>query len=502
MVRRTQLDLPGKLTFFGVHAARLTSRRGHGSVRCEICGEGERTNGLPDQLCWDSTASPDEVHEWARRVDVNANDPAKRYLGSIGSPQAAEALRHHLASDNDDVLALVVSSLGWSGNEADGPSLISLIDHPAQKVRIRAMESLAELGVEAAIEPLSSRLAQVDLDERERARLIECLAWLRYPGVLSELREMLGREGASHLVNQRSVADSLVRVGDSSDRAEIARMAVERLERSAAAGYVERPYERAKEWHTYRGTVGAVAPDEAKAVEESLSEAARLALTAHPYGATTPDESETSLGPLEVPRRSIAGFTDSRPAGEDGPPAKFFGQPDWRETPSWPISDDGQPLTFYGQLSIDDNRTAYLFLNAFDDGEALGPSTALVIQPGGECHLPTVERAEGPHSFDLVTEEGRFVKRTRRLPRTEQFVVWSDGADPEEFPPGAPTVSEHWNKVGGTPLYLQGDDSPGEGWAHAFQVSSGLTGHNVADNAMIYGWVNEAGQGALGWQSH
>jgi hypothetical protein len=471
-------------------------------MRCEICGEGQlQGDGLPDRLCWDSKALPEEVHEWVRRVELDPHDQASHYLGSIGSTRAADALRSHLTNDDPVVLALVVSSLGWSGEASDGPALMSLLDHPDERVRLRAMASLAELEIVDAVEPLATRLAQLDREAKERRRLIECLAWLRYPGVRPELLEMLRSGGVCYQVGRKWVADSLVLVGDSADRAEIASIAIAHLERSAADGYVESRFERTKEWETYKRTVGSVASEEVEQAEESLSEAARLALTWHPYVMPTPDESQT-LGPLVTPRRSIVEYASTPPTETNGPPAKFFGLPDWREAPNWPVGGDGQLLMFYGQLPIDENRTAYLFTAGPEEWQALGPGSAMVIQPGGACHLPTVERDDGPRSFDWVSDGLRFVTRARRLPSEERYVVWSDGADPAEYPPGSGTMTESWNKVGGTPVWLQGDETPGPEWAYVLQVEAGLAGNERGDGAIFYGWVNDSGQGALGWQCH
>jgi len=471
-------------------------------MRCEICGEGQTTDGLPDSACWDARALPDDVHDWVRRITSDPHDRARRFLGSIGSPLAADSLRSYLPSDDSLILSLVVSSLGWSGDESDGPALLELIDHDDQRVRLRAMESLAELNIHASVEPLAARLAQLGPDADERGRLIECLAWLRYPGVLPELREMLRVGGPCRQVGRKSVADSLVLVGDAEDRSEMARIAIAHLERSAAEGYVERRYERVKEWDAYQRTVGPIAADEVSAVENGLSDAARLALTWHPYVMPEPEESEALLGPSVVLRRSIVDFSNTPPTETNEPPAKFFGLPDWRETPAWPVGGDGRLLMFYGQLPIDEVRTAYLFTAGPEEWQALGPGSAMVVQPGGPSHLPTVESSVGPRSFGPVFDESRFIRRVRRLPRDERYVVWSEGADPVEYPPGVAPASEGWNKVGGTPVWLQGDETPGPEWGYALQLEAGFAGDERGDGAIFYGWVNEAGQGALGWQCH
>jgi hypothetical protein len=317
---------------------------------------------------------------------------------------------------------------------------------------------------------------------------------------LPELREILQTRGPDHRVSRKNVTELLVRFGIASDRAEIARLAIEHLERSAAEGFEEARYLRIRDWLSYKKAVGPVAPDEVEAAENGLSDVARLALTWLPYVIPTAEESEDLLGPLVAPRRSIAGYTDEPMVDTEWPPAKFFGLPDWRENPSWPVGGDGQLLMFYGQLPIDETRTAYLFTAGPDEAQPLGSGSAIVIQPGGECHLPVVDRNDGPRNFTSVHDLSRFRPRTRRLPHQERYVIWANGADPLEYPLEATLGHERWDKVGGTPVWLQGDDTPGPEWDYAFQFDAARAGSDRGDNAIFYGWVNGAGQGALGWQ--
>jgi hypothetical protein len=95
-----------------------------------------------------------------------------------------------------------------------------------------------------------------------------------------------------------------------------------------------------------------------------------------------------------------------------------------------------------------------------------------------------------------------FVTRSRRAPRPERFPILEDGLDPDDFVPGADVGDEPWNKVGGTPLWLQGDDTPGPEWEFALQFDAGRAGEDRGDGAIFYGWVNADGAGALGWQCH
>jgi hypothetical protein len=469
-------------------------------MRCEICGEGESTDGLPDWACWDATASPSDVHEWAGRVARSPRDPALAFLRGIGSPEAAEALRSYVRSDSPTVVRAVVESLGWSGDASDGPALLELIDHEVEAIRIGAAVSLAELEIEDAIEPLAHRLDRLPPDARERWRLIECLAWLRYRGVLPELRRLLRSGGLSQTLSRASLADSLVRVGDAGDRADMARLAIEHLERSAAGGYREPRSDRTKDWDSYRRIVGTVAPDEVAEAEAGLSDAARLALTWHPLVFPSPEEADAALAPLVVPRRTMAGFSAVRPEHGSEPAGKFLGLPEWRETPQWPVGGDGQLLMFLGQLPLDDDRTAYLFTAGPDEAEPLGPGSAVVIQPGGGCHLPTVDRREGPRHFDWVADRPRFVRRSRRLPSEPRYIVWSHDLDPIDYRGAGGFTPAQGNKVGGSPAWLQGDDTPGPEWRFAFQFDADRAGSERGDGAIFYGWVNDAGQGALGWQ--
>ncbi len=470
-------------------------------MRCEICGDGEGAEGFPDWLCWDSRALPEEVHDWVRRLKINPNDQAGRYLGSIGSPPAAIALREYLTIDDPMILALIVNSLGWSGNASDGPALISLIDHSDKRVRRSAAESLAELEITSAVEPLAARLARLDDDEQlERGWLLECLAWLRDPGILLDLREIVQTGGLCAQVGHNWAAFSLARVGDASDRASMAQMAIAHLESSAADGFIEPYAVRAKEWWAYEQAVGAVAPEELAATRAGLSDSARRALSTSPHSASTPEPSESETAEFSRPRRSIASFVDSPLPNRTPPQAKFFGQPDWLERPAWPIGGDGVPLLFYGQIPLGENHTAYLFTGGPEEWQILGPGSALVIQPGGTCHLPTVELAVGPQCYDWIRDGERFRRRSRREPHPERFIVWADGADPEEFATDFTFLQSHWNKVGGTPVWLQPEETPGPEWKFAFQFEASFADNDRADGAVFYGLVSDFGEGALCWQ--
>jgi hypothetical protein len=457
--------------------------------------------GLPDSSCWDGRATPEQIHEWARRVQQDPYDRAAHLLGAIGSPEAADTLRQYLTSDNTRVLQLVVTSLGWSGDATDAAELIRLLEHEHEWVRTAAMESLTDLGITAAGDPLFDRLNDDHLTESERGRVIECLVWMQDHRVAPMLRERFLADGLHSRIGRSHVAPLLARVGGAADRAEMARLAISSLERSAADGYTAPRSVRARDWWTYVDAVSAVAPEEVEAVTAALSEPALLATTYHPWVPPTPDVGTDENTSVARKGRRLAGFVPTSPTDDQRPPGKFFGQPDWRERPTWPIGGDGDPLMFYGQLPLDEAHTAYLFCAGPDEWQPLGPGSALIVQPGGGCHLPTVERHTGPQNYHWVEEPGHFVRRIRHLPRPERFIVWDDETEPDTMD-FERVSSPDRNHVGGTPSWLQGDSTPDGGWNFAFQFVADVAGSERGDGAEFYGWTNAAGEGAAGWDCH
>lgn len=467
--------------------------------RCDICGDSDLDAvGIPDAQCWDSRATAEQIAYWVRRVEAYADDPARRLLANIGDPSAAPAIRTRLDSSSPAALTALITSLGWSGDHSDGPLLIRMTRHEEPSVRVSAFVSLTDLEIPGAADILADALTRSTEPNREQGRLLECLAWLRDGRARPLLREREQAQGYATTLASNPIVDALARVSTEEDHTRIARAACASLEDAAVTTTPQ--YRDLEPWIRYWMAFEPVAPELTKATWESLSDAARARAAGLYFHRTGEPVLVQPHGPRVVPKRSMARYVDSPPSAAF-PPAKFCGQPDWREEPAWPIGGDGVQLMFGGQLPIEGNRTAYLFTAGPEDWEPLGPGSAVVIQPGNFCHLPTISAIVGPQAYDSFVERSRLVRRIRRGPAKERYVVLENELDPAEWP--SMTNTPDWNKMEGTPIWLQGERYPeGNGWSYAFQFDSDNFGHDRGDGAVMYGWINADGRGAMGWDCH
>ena len=463
---------------------------------------------MPHLMCWDRRASAEDVHSWVARLTANPRDQASEYLPNIGDPRAAVALRDYLGSDDVSILSPIIQSLAWSGDESDGPALMVLRSHTNEIIRIRAIEAMTDLGIPGTADGLWATLVDSPTVSREAKRILDCLIWLRDERALPVVRELFVTYGFKIPPLGFKIADALARLGTDDDRNDMANAATVSLEGEAANDFTRTRYQRSQDWNMFVRAVAPVRPNKVEEALSALSPAALNALTWNsneeapvPISAGAGDDVET------VARRSIVWHKNIPVDGCGEAPAKFFGQPDWRETPAWPVGGDGQLLMFYGQLPLgsDGEFTAYLFTGGPDESEVLGPGSAVVIQPGNKCHLATLDTSHGPQSYEWVHDMDRFISRSRRLPQKENYLSFEDGLDPVLWSsePAVPVSRAQWNKIGGTPIWLQNDDTPETGeWTCEFQFEADLAGSERGDGAVFYGWTDSAGAGALGWQCH
>lgn len=211
------------------------------------------------------------------------------------------------------------------------------------------------------------------------------------------------------------------------------------------------------------------------------------------------------------------------------PVTKFGGQPVWLAEPEWPLSRElGEQMEFICQVALDSEllgvpsgKMAYLFMtgdeaaiaNTWDPGAG---ENAIVIQPGGRTGVALVTRPleTGP-SVRTWIEDGPG-DGTGWMPR-EYGVELGFGEDPDPVPS---EVEISWtdeeydaycdslagNKIGGMPLFIQGDAYPEDGsWRFLLQLDMmEVPFHvNFGDAGMGYAFLSEDGQsGRFLWQCY
>lgn len=196
------------------------------------------------------------------------------------------------------------------------------------------------------------------------------------------------------------------------------------------------------------------------------------------------------------------------------PVTKFGGQPVWLGKPEWPLSKEtGEPMRFICQIAIDpevfgqvEGKMAYLFMTDgedFVDGtyEPDGGENAVVIQPNGN-NVTTTQLAAGPSLY--VMREKEDDQLLHPVP-CEFSVALKVGDDPDrgfENDTNGDDLEEA--KIGGTPVFLQGEEYPkGGGWRLLLQLDSVTAPFyvNFGDAGVGYAFLSADGRtGKFLWQ--
>ena len=210
------------------------------------------------------------------------------------------------------------------------------------------------------------------------------------------------------------------------------------------------------------------------------------------------------------PRRTVPRWSFELEAVDipiSAPVSKFGGQPVWIGEPTWPQAVDGGPATFMAQFTIPGTDwMAYLFLD-FAAMEADDDWGLVIVQPGREPER-TIAVATGPTFWSDVPGPDRYLRR-RVARRIESLAVLEAGFDLDDWavldedPEHTRDDERDWNKIGGNPRWLQGDETPDEpGWRFLFQFTAAKVGRELADGAEVYGLINDDGRGRFIVQSH
>jgi hypothetical protein len=434
-------------------------------LRCSQDNYGEID--LPHTACWDGHADEATTAAIVERA-MSGSRHAAAMLGDLGDARAVATLMTAVSHPDLRVRASAIKGLGFSGTTDDVANVIPFLRDPDAAVREAAAATIAELGGQQAADALAGLLPQTRAGER--LRVLESLAWLNDPRAAGPLRELIPEmNGQQPTGSYEGLPWALVRVGTPDDR-QLLRTTVVDLARASAPDT-----DAALSWRAqvacaqYMNAVGPVASDEA---DETLKMI--IAVNPKPAAPWRPRDSNGQgkgpspgfrepVGDRVVARQAMA-IGERSPAEVTEPPAKFGGQPDWREAPAWPLDASGRPLPFYGQLPLmgEPARTAYIFVSAEEAAptwEPLGPGNAVVVQPGPAPHLLTAPITEGPQRYEHVVVEAPPFRRRRRLLPVVRYAQLADGADPRGWE--WPDDDQHegwllddprdWNKIGGTP---------------------------------------------------
>ena len=205
---------------------------------------------------------------------------------------------------------------------------------------------------------------------------------------------------------------------------------------------------------------------------------------------------------------------------------KFGGQPSWISEAQWPLSrETGKPMQFICQIKLSNElfpnstaQMAYLFMTDEDDDEFVdgtyepdGGENAVILQPG-VTNIPTRTMAEGPTLYRMIEKPGQ----DRLQPEACEFAISMTEEDditfiseeerrklPNADVQGA-TGRLDENKIGGTPVFMQGDEFPFDGKCRLLlQLDSCSVPFyiNFGNAGVGYAFLNEVGdQAKFLWQ--
>ena len=201
------------------------------------------------------------------------------------------------------------------------------------------------------------------------------------------------------------------------------------------------------------------------------------------------------------------------------PITKFGGQPVWINRAQWPISKKtGKPMMFIGQIKLEpwlfgriEGRMAYIFMTEDKkrDAQTWDPDSgenAIIIQPGSN-RVKVLPIDIGPSLNRRVKKRGTISYLTEPC---EYLVKLKLGEDPEYI---TEYEREDWdevtfkkyakaldgNKIGGTPIFLQGDEFPKGGpWNLLLQIDSTKVPFliNFGDSGIGYTFISKDGKKA------
>ena len=478
---------------------------------CPRCGNRYLRDPRFCPACMDGEADPERARQILAAAEAGL-DEALRMVSLMSDARSADVVLGAAEHPRSDIRRAALVALGTLHDRRGEPLAIHALDDQDDRVREAAIECLAELGGPIAADALAARLA----DPQDRVAAATALAWLRDPRAVAPLLDAVDQPHLSRNVS-RSPGSALAWLAEPRTVPPLVSILEAATERWVASrpqpGSLPRP-----DWdaHTVATDVaGALMRIGGADAEAAVSRAQqRFEGSLRPYLLPTPPEFRPFAfrAPPDtrrtVPRWSLELRPAPLPVRE--PVTKFGGQPVWLDAPTWPIAADDGPMIYMAQFAVPGvDGLAYLFIDPSEDVDYADPSFGgcLLMQPG-----PPPSRylagAIGPTYASEVHEEAfdRFVPRLtgrliESLPTLEEGRDFPDWEPFRQDPPAERDDDRDWNKVGGTPLYLQGGPPPGE-WQFLFQFTAHLAGREMADGAQCYGLIGPDRRGLFLIEGH
>ena len=472
---------------------------------CPRCGNRWLDDARFCSGCADGEADPERARAILDAA-LDGNEQALRMLGTIDDRRAVPLLLDAARHRDSAIRRAALSSLGWAADERGLPVAIGRLDDDDDAVRHAAIGCLAELGSADAGDALADHLA----DPRDAGPTATALAWLKDARAFDPLVAVLDRPYESGNVYRGSI----IAFGWLGDRRAVGPLAavLEQLgDRWVAAdGQIPpRPdwpaHMRAASVCNALRMIGGDDAESAIALAQQRFGDLRLHLPVRaeplPFAHRAPPDARRT-----VPRWSLQLQPAVMPI--DRPITKFGGQPVWIGAHTWPLGSDSEPMTFMAQFSLPGvDGMAYLFIDPSEETwESRYDGSALIMQPGPlpEHHLV---QATGPTYVSAFSELDRYVPRLRAR-RTEYTPLLEDGVEPPDWEAFDRAQEDDrdddrdWNKIGGSPRYIQGGPPDPEGLRFLFQFTAEQIGHEMGDAAQCYGFIDDARRGYFLIESH
>jgi len=505
-------------------------------LQCPRCGYYPVTEV---DICW---ACADGIADGARarrliEAATNQVPGASRILGQVRDRRALPDVLKTLGRGvGGGMRRALISAAGYAGSDdaAAVGALAAELWNTDLELSSEAVDALADSTANQAT--ISDALAAVMVARPElevKAALV--LGWRRDDRAIPILeRELTTRGGAGAYNLNRAPGPMVGRLGPPG-RAVLAQLLTRAVGAQPEAPHAWSPPDRLVR-ELIDGLVGRYGrPDRDGEI------AARHAVAGCDWATVRLDDALADLeglpSPSAVPREPIEPAARIVPRWgmrlrrveheEPGPVTRFGGQPYFPNEPVWPVHPAiGLPLTFLCQIAVpasvigDGTWLAHVFIDVANKDSVHDPeydfpvaASSVIVHPSGRWWGPTERMKTGPtYAFEWPDEWPSPDPQRDRYREGPQcgFVISEvdlvQGADPVNWPSGGSweMTTDDWNKVGGSPLTLQGGEErlQSRGWKFLASFDAGWIGHEMGDAAHCCIWVHSDGRGLLDVQSH